>query len=103
MIVSTNLATSEKVKEYRELSSAELDQRLIRAKNAYESWRETSFKQRAKHLSAAAEVLRDRVDVFAKLMTTEMGKPIAQSRSEVEKCAWVFDYYAENGAAFLQD
>ncbi len=53
-------------------------------------------------MQAAAANLRDRVDELARLMVMEMGKPVAQARSEIEKCAWVCEYYAEYAAEHLQ-
>ena len=54
-------------------------------------------------MKKAGSVLRKNLNKYARIMTEEMGKPIAQSRSEVEKCAWVCDYFAENGEEFLKD
>ncbi len=51
----------------------------------------------------AAEVLRKNKEDYSRLMTLEMGKPISQSRAEVDKCAWVCEYYAENAEKFLSD
>jgi succinate-semialdehyde dehydrogenase/glutarate-semialdehyde dehydrogenase len=70
---------------------------------AFEKWGETSFSQRSKLMFKAAEVLRKNNEEYSKLMTLEMGKPIAQSRAEVEKCAWVCEHYAENAEKFLSD
>ena len=67
------------------------------------SWKETSFGQRSKLMMNAADVLRRNKEDYSRLMTLEMGKPIAQSRAEVEKCAWVCEYYADNAEKFLAD
>ena len=66
-------------------------------------WQKTSLTDRQKHLSQVANLLRERKDALALMMTQEMGKLIKESEAEVEKCAWVCDYYAENGAKFLAD
>jgi len=70
---------------------------------AFASWRRTSFEERAALLRAAARLLKERRDRYARLMADEMGKPLAQGRAEADKCAWVCEYYAEHGAAFLAD
>jgi succinate-semialdehyde dehydrogenase/glutarate-semialdehyde dehydrogenase len=54
-------------------------------------------------MKKAASVLKNRKEGLANLMTLEMGKPLAQSRAEVEKCSWVCDYFAENAEKFLED
>ena len=48
-------------------------------------------------------MLRQNTDIYAEIITKEMGKPIRQSKSEIQKCAWLCDYYAENAAEFLKD
>ena len=53
---------------------------------------------RAPALRATARLLRERGDDLARLMALEMGKPVTQGRAEVEKCAWVCEYYADNAA-----
>ncbi|SDB62885.1 succinate-semialdehyde dehydrogenase / glutarate-semialdehyde dehydrogenase [Flavobacteriaceae bacterium MAR_2010_188] len=67
------------------------------------SWRDVPLLERCDLIKKAGEVLRDNVEEYAKMITLEMGKPISESRSEVNKCAWVCDYYAENATAFLAD
>ncbi|MBK6915205.1 MAG: NAD-dependent succinate-semialdehyde dehydrogenase [Ignavibacteriales bacterium] len=74
-----------------------------KAHEQFIKWRKTSFEFRASKIRSAAAILRKRKEEFAKLMTLEMGKPIVQARAEVEKCAWVCDYYADNAEKFLTD
>ena len=74
---------------------------IERTHAAHLEWRKTSFAHRAKLMAKAATILRENSQEYAELMTKEMGKPIADGRSEAEKCAWVCDYYAENAEQFL--
>ena len=98
---SINPATGELVREYPEIGPREAVAAIEDAHTAYEVWREKPMGQRAEALIEAARILRDRKTEWAELMTREMGKPITESRAEVEKCAWVCAYYAENGEDFL--
>jgi succinate-semialdehyde dehydrogenase/glutarate-semialdehyde dehydrogenase len=68
---------------------------------AYRVWRETSFTFRTKRMKEVAHLLRDGKEEFGILMTEEMGKPYKQSIGELEKCAWVCEYYADNAELFL--
>jgi succinate-semialdehyde dehydrogenase / glutarate-semialdehyde dehydrogenase len=98
---ATNPTTGETLREYPDHSPDEVAQRLERAARAFEGWRRTSFASRARPLRAVAAVLRQRQGELARLMTLEMGKPIAQSESEVEKCAWACEYFAEHAEGDL--
>ena len=100
---SVNPATGETIDTYEEHTDEEVDAALDRATETFDEWRETSFTHRQELLNEAASILRDRADEYAELMTREMGKPIAQARAEVEKCAWACDYYAETAEGHLQD
>ncbi|AEH37275.1 NAD-dependent succinate-semialdehyde dehydrogenase [Halopiger xanaduensis] len=102
-IESTNPATGEVVDTYDEESDDEREEQLERANETFEEWSETPIETRQQLLARAGEILRENEDEYAELMTREMGKPIGQARDEVEKCAWVCDYYAEHAAEFLQD
>lgn len=70
---------------------------------AQESWRRVPLDERIALLRRTGEVLRSGADASAELMAMEMGKPVADGRSEVEKCAWLCDYYADNATRFLAD
>jgi succinate-semialdehyde dehydrogenase/glutarate-semialdehyde dehydrogenase len=96
-----NPTTGATLREYAEHEPDEIDRRLGRAVLGFEAWRCTALVERAARLRAAADVLRRDRDSLARLMTLEMGKPIAQAESEVDKCAWVCEHFAEHGAADL--
>ncbi|HKJ59453.1 MAG TPA: aldehyde dehydrogenase family protein, partial [Halobacteriales archaeon] len=100
---AVNPATDERIETYEDDSWDEVDDALGRAADAFESWRERPIREREELLSSAGEVLRDRKREFAEVMTREMGKPITQAISEVEKCAWACDHYAEHASAYLAD
>ncbi|WP_408960134.1 NAD-dependent succinate-semialdehyde dehydrogenase [Natrinema sp. 74] len=102
-IESTNPATGDVVDRFEETSADERDDHIARAAETFEEWAETPIETRQRLLARAGEVLRENADEYAELMTEEMGKPIAQAHSEVEKCAWLCDYYAETAAEHLQD
>ena len=101
-IVAINPATDETIKEYEEMTGAEVAAIIESAGETFQSYRRTSFQERAECMRKAAQILRDRTDEFARLMAQEMGKPVKEGRSEANKCAWVCDYYADNAETFLQ-
>ena len=101
--VSVNPATTDEVSRYSAHTADQLDTRLDQAQSAVEANRRRSFEERAQRLNRAADLLEERAEEYGKLMTREMGKPLAQAVAEAEKCAWVCRYYAENGAEFLAD
>ena len=103
MIQSINPANNQVIKTYQEISDIELSEVLSKMQNAFEDWKTKSFNYRASLMRTAAKILRNKKEEFSKLMTLEMGKPILQSRAEIDKCAWVCDYYADNAEKFLQD
>lgn len=100
-IQSMNPATGKALKTYPEMTGGEVNELLKKTQHAFEQWRETDFADRAANMKKAAEVLRSNKEEYARLMALEMGKPLAQGRSEAEKCAWVCDYYAETAEQFL--
>jgi succinate-semialdehyde dehydrogenase / glutarate-semialdehyde dehydrogenase len=100
---SLNPATGDVVETFDKHDESAVEEKLQRASDTYEEWHRQPIEERQRLISNAADVLRDNKEEYAETMTTEMGKPIDAAISEVEKCAWVCDYYAEHAAEFLQD
>ena len=103
MLTSVNPVNNKIIKSYDEFTSHEVENIVSLSDNAFLSWKQTSFSARAELMKNAARVLRENSEEYSVLMTLEMGKPILQSRAEVEKCALVCDYYADNAEKFLAD
>ena len=97
-----NPATGNVVATYEPDDAAATEAALARASTTYEEWRQRPLREREQLLTNVAEILRERTDEYAELMTTEMGKPITQARAEVEKCAWLADHYATHAGAYLE-
>jgi len=103
MFQSINPHNGEVVAEYSVMDPSEVASVIDQVDEAFLSFKKTGFEERKFVLKKAAEILRSRKTEFAKLMTTEMGKPIMQGVAEAEKCAWVCEYYADGAETFLQD
>jgi succinate-semialdehyde dehydrogenase/glutarate-semialdehyde dehydrogenase len=102
-LVSINPANGEKVAEYPEQSHAECDAVLESAHTAYHTWKTLTYEQRAAYFVRLAEELRSQSETLAALATVEMGKPIRDSRAEVEKCATACEYYAREAEGLLRE
>lgn len=100
-IEAVNPATGEVIKTYSESTPDQVNTLIEQASRAFQDWRQTGFGKRTALMRNTARVLRDSSSRYAALMAMEMGKPIVEGRAEVEKCAWVCEYYAENAEAFL--
>lgn len=100
---SINPATETLEASFDEHTPDQVEEALESAATTFDSWRTSSFKERSRHMVAAAAYLRANKARFALLMTNEMGKPVRQAEAEVEKCAWCCDFYAEKAEEFLQD
>src|SRR3970282_1829697 len=88
---------------FAEMTGTEIEKIISSVNEAFKKWKSVSFKKRSKLMRKAADVLRKKKEIYSQLMTDEMGKPIKQSFAEVEKCAWVCEYYADNAEKFLSD
>lgn len=91
------------IKTYEEMSSNEVDSILESSHKAFNDWKKIPILQRANLMKNAGAVLRGGIKEYSELMTLEMGKPIQQSRAEIEKCAMVCDFFADNSEKFLKD
>jgi succinate-semialdehyde dehydrogenase/glutarate-semialdehyde dehydrogenase len=102
-IATVNPATGETVKTFDPLSVEELDAKLERAAGAFQTYRLTTFAERARWMRAAADILDQEAGAIAAVMTTEMGKTLKAARAEAQKCAKACRFYAEHAEAFLSD
>ena len=102
-IASISPTTGETLKTFEALSAEQIEEKLQLAADTFRTYRQTPFEERARRMLRAAEILESDKNAFAKIMTTEMGKPIKAAVSEAEKCAWVCRYYAENAQHHLAD
>lgn len=100
---SINPYTEATIAEYTTVSKEQISQSLNLAKNAYTHWKQTSFEQRSELLMKVAQLLLYKKEALAMLMTNEMGKTLAESHAEIEKCANHCQYFATHSKSFLQD
>ena len=100
---TVNPATGETLNTYPLMSDAEVAEAVKQCHEAYLDWRLTSHEERAKIINKVAEVLRDRKDEFAELMTKETGKLLTGSKQEIDLCAAICEYTAKNGPSELAD
>ena len=100
-LVSVNPASGESIATYEPHGPAQIEERLERAVRGFEGWRATPLAERTAALARAADVLDAHRERYAQLITSEMGKPLAQSRAEVAKCATACRYYVEHAEHML--
>jgi succinate-semialdehyde dehydrogenase/glutarate-semialdehyde dehydrogenase len=102
-IATINPATGETLKTFNPLTDAEIEAKLALAQSAFEQYKNTILSQRSQWLNQAADILEQDKLKFARIMTTEMGKTLASAIAEVEKCALVCRFYADQASEFLAD
>jgi succinate-semialdehyde dehydrogenase/glutarate-semialdehyde dehydrogenase len=102
-IATVNPASGETLKTYDALSAGEVEQRIATADTAFATYRNTTFGDRAILLGHAADLLEEDEQDIARVMTTEMGKPLAQARAEVAKCVKAMRWYAARAEHLLAD
>jgi succinate-semialdehyde dehydrogenase / glutarate-semialdehyde dehydrogenase len=102
-IASINPATGGKLKEFRALGSAQIEEKLAKAALAFEQHRQTSFAQRAEQMLAVAQLLEQEKERLARIITAEMGKLLRAGIDEITKCVLGCRFYAENAEGFLAE
>nr|WP_269848522.1 aldehyde dehydrogenase family protein [Methanosarcina horonobensis] len=102
-IKSINPYTEEINWTYDALSFGNCEDQIEKSRAAFSGWGSLSVEERTVYIARAAKVLRQNRRVYAEIITKEMGKPIRHSLAEIEKCAWLCDYYVANAAGFLRD
>ncbi|MGL5035230.1 MAG: NAD-dependent succinate-semialdehyde dehydrogenase [Microcystaceae cyanobacterium] len=102
-IATINPSNGELIQTFTAHSPAMVNDKLAMAQRAFEQYRHLPMSQRGQWLLKAADILEQRQQEFAQLMTLEMGKPITQAIAEVNKCALGCRFYAEKAAEFLAD
>ena len=101
-ILVKNPATEEIIEEFETSSKEEVNTKVRLAKEAFKEWK-VNIRMRADYLYEFAKILRNKKEELARVATMEMGKAIKEARSEVEKCAWVSEFYADNASVLLHD
>ncbi len=99
---SINPYTGEQIAIYQKHSETEIEEILHQSTIAFNQWKNVSIAERSEMMLKAADLLKRNESKYAKTITLEMGKPISESTAEIQKCAWVCKYYAENAEKFLQ-
>jgi succinate-semialdehyde dehydrogenase/glutarate-semialdehyde dehydrogenase len=100
-LISINPTTGERIGEHAEHTADQVQALVASAHEAFLTWRRMDFVERAVRMNEAARVLREGRDRFATLMAREMGKPLAQGRAEVDKCAACCEFFAVGASRFL--
>ena len=102
MISTINPYTNTLIKDYQLHTTAEVETLISKGATAFQSWKVQSIGDRTHLLNKVSQLLIERKQEYAELMTNEMGKPISQSLAEIEKCSSVCDFYVRNAAYFLK-
>jgi len=102
-MASVNPATGETLATFDETTDDELEQKLATAARCFADYRHTGFDERARWLRRAGEILDERTDEVARMMTAEMGKTFVAAKAEVGKCASSCRFYADHAEGYLAD
>ena len=101
VLKSINPFNGELIEEFEEFSANKINALVADSAKAFLSWKRVSFEEKRVLMHRAADVLAGKKEKYGSIITTEMGKPITESMAEIEKCAWVCRYYADNAKEHL--
>src|SRR5208337_3800939 len=101
-IQSINPYTGEVMREFGLLTGQKINKEIALSRKTFSAWRAVPVSERSSYVKKLADHLRAEKRTYAELMTKEMGKAVRESLGEIEKCAWLCDYYAENAPKFLE-
>ncbi len=102
-IETINPATAETIRSYDIMDTEAIKRITQDARGAFGKWKNIDLSERATYMRSLGRIMRKNKEQYAKIITEEMGKPLRQSIAEIEKCAWVCDYYSEHAEPFLRD
>ncbi len=103
MFQSINPYTQKIIAEYCPLNSEELHDKIQKTAKSFHKWKQCSFQERSILFLEMAKLLRENQEKYARLITAEMGKIMKESKAEIEKCAWLCEYYANNTEKLLSE
>ena len=101
MPTQVNPATGEEGKSFPELSDDQIESKLATAAATFRHWRDSAHETRTDLLIKIADEFARQKEALAAIITSEMGKPVKQARTEIDKCEKAFRFYAENGPPML--
>ncbi|WP_047866155.1 NAD-dependent succinate-semialdehyde dehydrogenase [Rubrobacter aplysinae] len=102
-MTAVNPATGGEIESFETLTPDQVEEKVALADRAFREYRKTSFAERARMMTRAAEILEDEAGELGRAATLEMGKSLVAAKAEVQKCARGCRYYAENAERFLAD
>ncbi|PZW42421.1 succinate-semialdehyde dehydrogenase/glutarate-semialdehyde dehydrogenase [Mesonia algae] len=102
MIKSINPYTNEIIEKFKQDSKSSVNKKVKLADKTFQTWSRTNFERKKTLMLQLAKELKQNKKDYALAITREMGKPITQAIAEIEKCAWLCEYYANNAESQLQ-
>ena len=103
IVETVNPATGKVIAKYQNMTDDQIREKVKNARSALKGWKNLDIGERCSLTRNLGRIMRRNKGEYAKLITEEMGKPVRQATAEVEKCAWLCDYYSETAEAFLRD